>query len=103
MLSRWSSIRAVSASGESCEREVVEQLVEMQRNAPEYARRDGLLAEDELFYATRNAVDVQSPHATTARCSGAGSCPGTYGTGTWPTRSRPSPSTWGVRPYPFAV
>jgi erythromycin esterase-like protein len=32
----------------------------MQRNAPEYARRKGLLAEDELFYATRNAVTVQS-------------------------------------------
>ena len=51
---------AAFGAGESCEREVVEQLVEMQRNAPEYARGDGLLAEDELFYATRNAVTVQS-------------------------------------------
>jgi erythromycin esterase-like protein/predicted phosphoribosyltransferase len=51
---------AAFGAGESCEREVVEQLVEMRRNAPEYARRDGLLAEDELFYATRNAVTVQS-------------------------------------------
>jgi erythromycin esterase-like protein len=38
----------------------VEQLVEMQRSALEYARRDGLLAEDELFYAQQNAQTVRN-------------------------------------------
>jgi erythromycin esterase-like protein/predicted phosphoribosyltransferase len=47
-------------AGESCEEEVVAQLVDLQRHAPEYAKRDGLLAEDELFYAERNAVTVQA-------------------------------------------
>ena len=32
----------------------------MQRNAMEYARRDGLLAEDELFYAQQNAQTVRN-------------------------------------------
>ena len=32
----------------------------MQRNALEYARRDGLLAEDELFYAQQNAQTVRN-------------------------------------------
>ena len=41
--------------GESCERAVVEQLVELQRKAADYARRDGLVAEDEYFYAEQNA------------------------------------------------
>ncbi len=31
----------------------------MQREALEYARRDGLLAEDELFYAQQNAQTVR--------------------------------------------
>lgn len=39
----------------SCEDEVVNQLVEMQRRAAEYAKRDGLVAEDEFFYAQQNA------------------------------------------------
>jgi erythromycin esterase-like protein/predicted phosphoribosyltransferase len=51
---------AAFGAGESCEREVIEQLVDLQRHAPEYAKRDGLLAEDEAFYAERNAVTVQS-------------------------------------------
>ena len=51
---------AAFGAGESCERQVVEQLVDLQRRAPEYARRDGLLAEDELFHAERNAVAVQT-------------------------------------------
>ena len=37
---------AAFGAGESCEREVIEQLVDLQRNALAYARRDGLLAED---------------------------------------------------------
>jgi erythromycin esterase-like protein/predicted phosphoribosyltransferase len=51
---------AAFGAGESCEREVIDQLVDLQRHAPEYAKRDGLLAEDEAFYAERNAVTVQS-------------------------------------------
>jgi erythromycin esterase-like protein len=39
----------------SCEREVLDQLVELQRQASEYARRDGRVAEDELFFAEQNA------------------------------------------------
>lgn len=40
---------------ESCEEEVVSQLVEMHRRAAEYARRDGRIAADEYFYASQNA------------------------------------------------
>ena len=40
---------------EPCEDDVVEQLVELQRRAGEYAGRDGHLAEDEFFYAEQNA------------------------------------------------
>jgi erythromycin esterase-like protein/predicted phosphoribosyltransferase len=49
---------AAFGAGEKCEREAVDQLVELQRLAPEYAKRDGLLAEDESFYAERNARTV---------------------------------------------
>jgi erythromycin esterase-like protein len=45
---------------EPCEREVVSQLVEMQRNALELARRDGRLAEDEFFFAEQNARVVKN-------------------------------------------
>ena len=38
---------AVFGAGATCELEVVAQLVETQRRAAEYAKRDGLLAEDE--------------------------------------------------------
>jgi erythromycin esterase-like protein len=40
---------------DSCEEEVVSQLVEMHRRAAEYARRDGRIAADEYFYASQNA------------------------------------------------
>lgn len=39
----------------SCEDEVVNQLVELQRRAADYAQRDGLVAEDEFFFAEQNA------------------------------------------------
>lgn len=39
----------------SCEAEVVEQLRELQRQAPSLAARDGRVAEDEYFYAEQNA------------------------------------------------
>ncbi len=42
-----------------CEDEVVAQLISLRRQAAEYARRDGWLAEDELFCAEQNAVVVR--------------------------------------------
>lgn len=51
---------AAFGAGSSCERQAVEQLVDIQRNALSYARRDGLLAEDELFYAEQNAKVVRN-------------------------------------------
>jgi erythromycin esterase-like protein/predicted phosphoribosyltransferase len=51
---------AAFGAGESCEREVVEQLVDLQRHALEYARRDGLPAQDELFFAEQNARTVKA-------------------------------------------
>jgi erythromycin esterase-like protein len=39
----------------TCESEVVAQLVDLQRRAAEYARRDGRMAEDDFFYAQQNA------------------------------------------------
>jgi erythromycin esterase-like protein/predicted phosphoribosyltransferase len=50
---------AAYGAGDSCEREVVEQLVDLQRHAVEYARRDGLIAEDDFFYAEQNARTVR--------------------------------------------
>ncbi|MGZ6389410.1 MAG: erythromycin esterase family protein [Ktedonobacterales bacterium] len=43
---------------DTCEDAAVQQLVDLQRHALEYARRDGLLAEDEYFYAQQNALVV---------------------------------------------
>jgi erythromycin esterase-like protein len=51
---------AAFGAGASCERQAVEQLVEMQRNALEYLAKDGQLAEDELFYAQQNAMTVRN-------------------------------------------
>ena len=45
---------------ESCEREVLSQLVELHRRAAEYARRDGRVAPDEFFYAEQNARLVRN-------------------------------------------
>lgn len=50
---------AAFGAGLSCEREAVDQLVELQQNAATYMRRDGLLAEDEHFYAQQNAQTVR--------------------------------------------
>jgi erythromycin esterase-like protein/predicted phosphoribosyltransferase len=50
---------AAFGAGESCERDVVEQLVDIQKHALEYARRDGLLAEDEYFFAEQSARAVK--------------------------------------------
>jgi erythromycin esterase-like protein len=51
---------AAFGAGLSCERQAIDQLVEMQRNAVEYARRDGLVTEDEQFYAQQNAQTVRN-------------------------------------------
>src|SRR5436853_1163108 len=45
---------------ESCETEVVNQLIELQRRAAEYARRDGRVAADEFFFAEQNARLVKN-------------------------------------------
>jgi erythromycin esterase-like protein len=54
----------MTASGlaKSCE-EVISQLVDLQRRAMEYARRNGHVAEDELFYAEQNARLVRNAEA----------------------------------------
>ncbi|MDB5063805.1 MAG: Erythromycin esterase [Chloroflexi bacterium] len=51
-------LAAAFGAGESCERQVVDQLVDLRRHAHEYARRDGLLAEDEVFNAEQNARTI---------------------------------------------
>jgi erythromycin esterase-like protein len=43
-------------AGEPCRRRVIEQLVELRRSAADYMRRDGLVAEDEYFFAEQNAA-----------------------------------------------
>lgn len=51
---------AAFGAGESCERQVVEQLLELQRHAVDYIRSDGKDAEDEQFYAERNAHSARN-------------------------------------------
>jgi erythromycin esterase-like protein/adenine/guanine phosphoribosyltransferase-like PRPP-binding protein len=51
---------AAFGAGESCEREAIDQLIDLQRNALVYARKDGLVAEDELFYAEQSARTVKA-------------------------------------------
>jgi len=51
--------RAVLAGvSEPCRRRAIEQLVELRRHAGEYLLRDGLVAEDEQFFAEQNAAIV---------------------------------------------
>ena len=45
---------------QSCEDEVITQLMELQRRAAEYAQRDGRVAADEFFYAEQNARLVKN-------------------------------------------
>lgn len=45
---------------ESCENQVIGQLLELQRRAADYARRDGRVAADEFFYAEQNARLVRN-------------------------------------------
>jgi erythromycin esterase-like protein/predicted phosphoribosyltransferase len=51
---------AAFGAGQTCEQEVLDQLADLQRHALEYARRDGLIAEDELFHAEQNAKVVSA-------------------------------------------
>jgi erythromycin esterase-like protein len=44
----------------SCEDQAVQQLIELQHRAAELAKRDGMVAEDELFYAQQNARLVKN-------------------------------------------
>ena len=43
---------------ESCRRQALGELVELRRRAADYLRRDGLVAEDEYFFAEQNAAVV---------------------------------------------
>ena len=45
---------------ETCESEVIEQLIDLRRRAADYARRDGRIAADEFFYAEQNARLVKN-------------------------------------------
>ncbi|HEV8254352.1 MAG TPA: erythromycin esterase family protein, partial [Vicinamibacteria bacterium] len=45
---------------ESCEKEVLTQLVELRRQAADYASRDGRVAADEFFFAEQNARLVKN-------------------------------------------
>jgi len=54
---------AAFGAGPTCERQAVEQLVELRRNAEEYLKKDGRIAEDELFYAQQNAATVRNAEA----------------------------------------
>jgi erythromycin esterase-like protein/predicted phosphoribosyltransferase len=51
---------AATDRSKSCRDEVISQLVELRRRVTEYARRDGRIAEDELFYAEQNARLVKN-------------------------------------------
>ena len=48
---------------ESCEREVIGQLLEMRRRAGDYASRDGRVAQDEFFFAEQNARLIKNAEA----------------------------------------
>jgi putative phosphoribosyl transferase len=45
---------------ESCEQEVIQQLIDLQRRTYEYMHRDGYIAEDEFFSAEQNARLVKN-------------------------------------------
>lgn len=54
---------AAFGAGESCERQVIGQLIELQRNRLAYLRRDGAHADDDLFCAVQNATTVRDAEA----------------------------------------
>ena len=73
----------------SCEREVIAQLVELQRAAGEYAHRDGRLDPDALFYAQQNARVVRNAEAYYRAAI-------TDGTNSWNLRDRHMAETLGL-------
>ena len=57
----------------SCESEVIAQLIELQRRAAEYARRDGRIDADDFFYAEQNArLVMNAEHTITDHVPGPG-------------------------------
>jgi erythromycin esterase-like protein len=54
---------ASSGLSESCEKDVIAQLVDLRRRAAEYATRDGRIAADEYFVAEQNARLVRNAEA----------------------------------------
>ena len=54
---------AAGYRNDSCEKKAVAQLIELQRRRGELAKRDGLAAEDEYFFAEQNARLVQNAEA----------------------------------------
>ncbi|WP_179967343.1 erythromycin esterase family protein [Mycolicibacterium anyangense] len=54
---------AAFGAGPVCERQAVEQLIELQRDAVRYLASDGPAAQDELFYAQQNAATVRNAEA----------------------------------------
>ena len=48
---------------DTCEREVLGQLLELRRRAAEYASRDGRIAQDEFFFAEQNARLIKNAEA----------------------------------------
>jgi erythromycin esterase-like protein len=84
---------AALGAGESCEQEVVAQLVDLQWHGYEYVRRGGLLAEEELFYAERNAVTVQAAERySTSTRHGRSNRSSEPVDGRWVRPRRPTPS-----------
>jgi erythromycin esterase-like protein/predicted phosphoribosyltransferase len=51
---------AAFGAGDTCEKEMLDQLADLQRHAMDYATRDGLVADDEYFYAQQNAKVVKA-------------------------------------------
>ena len=62
---------------------MVAQLVELRRRAEAYLRRDGWVAEDELFYAEQNARLVRDAEEYYHQMYRAEVSSGTFGTSTW--------------------
>ncbi|MDB6024719.1 MAG: hypothetical protein JWM68_942 [Verrucomicrobiales bacterium] len=54
------SYASASLTGQSCEEEVIRQLIELRRRAPEYTSRDGAAAVDDYFFAEQNARLVKN-------------------------------------------
>ena len=54
---------AIFGTTETCEREVISQLVELRRRAADYASRDGRVAQDEFFFAEQNARLIKNAEA----------------------------------------